>query len=114
MGPHEWEVEDVTAFLCDINLSEYCAAVEANIIDGAVMLELIACDGLAELGIVSKIHQSRIKVHIKTPSISKIAAGTRTDRPAPAAAKWDEAWSQGTKVSLSSRAQATRRHLGHK
>jgi hypothetical protein len=62
MGPQDWEVEDVTAFLCSINLPEYCAAVAANIIDGAVMLELIACDGLSELGIASKIHQSRIKV----------------------------------------------------
>ena len=48
------------AFLADLRLEEYVAGVAENEVDGHTLLELVAVDGLSELG-VTKLHAIRIK-----------------------------------------------------
>ena len=48
------------AFLADLRLEEYVAGVAENEVDGHTLLELVAVDGLSDLG-VTKLHAIRIK-----------------------------------------------------
>jgi hypothetical protein len=57
----EWSVGDVCAFFTDQKLGEYNAAIAENEVDGRMLQDLQAEDGLGELGIKSKIHLLRIK-----------------------------------------------------
>ena len=55
-----WTVADVAAFLADLRLEEYVAGVAENEVDGHTLLELVAVDGLSDLGVM-KLHAIRIK-----------------------------------------------------
>ena len=57
----EWSVGDVCTFFTDQKLGEYNAAIAKNEVDGRMLQDLQAADGLGELGIKSKIHLLRIK-----------------------------------------------------
>ena len=57
----EWSVGDVCAFFTDLKLGEYNAAIVENEVNGRMLQDLQAADGLGELGIKSKIHLLRIK-----------------------------------------------------
>ncbi len=57
----EWSVGDVCAFFTDLKLGEYDAAIVENEVNGRMLQDLQAADGLGELGIKSKIHLLRIK-----------------------------------------------------
>ncbi len=57
----EWSVGDVCAFFTEQKLGEYNAAIAENEVDGRMLQDLLAEDGLGELGIKSKIHLLRIK-----------------------------------------------------
>jgi hypothetical protein len=57
----EWSVGDVCAFFTDQKLGEYNAAIAENEVDGRMLQDLLAEDGIGELGIKSKIHLLRIK-----------------------------------------------------
>ena len=50
----------MAAFLADLRLEEYVAGVAENEVDGHTLLELVAVDGLSDLG-VTKLHAIRIK-----------------------------------------------------
>ena len=50
----------MAAFLADLRLDEYVAGVAENEVDGHTLLELVAVDGLSDLG-VTKLHAIRIK-----------------------------------------------------
>ena len=57
----EWSVGDVCAFFTDLKLGEYSAAIVENEVNGRMLQDLQAADGLGELGIKSKVHLLRIK-----------------------------------------------------
>jgi hypothetical protein len=57
----EWSVADVQAFFCALELGEYNAAIKKEKVDGRMLQDLLAEDGLGELGIKSKVHLLRIK-----------------------------------------------------
>ena len=64
----EWSVGDVCAFFTDQKLGEYNAAIAENEVDGRMLQDLLAEDGLGELGIKSKIHLLRIKRGLENAS----------------------------------------------
>ncbi len=51
---------DVSAFFTELNLQGYTAAVAENEVDGQTLQELVAADGLSDLG-VTKLHAIQIK-----------------------------------------------------
>ena len=57
----DWAVDDVVAFFTELKLTVHTAAVSEHEIDGRTLQELLAADGLGELGITSKLHVLRIK-----------------------------------------------------
>ena len=57
----EWSVADVQAFFIGLELGEYNAAIKKEKVDGRMLQDLQAADGLGELGIKSKVHLLRIK-----------------------------------------------------
>lgn len=62
--PATWTVEDVAAYLVELGLGEYCEAAQKNQVDGAMLLDLLRVPGdkgLAELGITSLLHVSKIR-----------------------------------------------------
>jgi hypothetical protein len=81
----EWTVADVGAFLADLRLDEYVAGVAENEVDGHTLLELVAVDGLSDLG-VTKLHTIRIK-----RALEKAAKDIARLTCAPAAADGDPA-----------------------
>ena len=56
----DWAVGDVVAFFTELKLAEHTAAVAKHAVDGR-MLQLLAGDGLGELGITSKLDVAKIK-----------------------------------------------------
>ncbi len=50
----------MSAFFTELKLQEYTAAVAENEVDGQTLQELVAADGLSDLG-VTKLHAIRIK-----------------------------------------------------
>jgi hypothetical protein len=56
-----WAVDDVAAFFTSLKLDECNPAVIENEIDGRLLLDLLADDGLADLGIKSKLQTVKIK-----------------------------------------------------
>jgi hypothetical protein len=58
---HEWTIDDVSAFFSAQKLGEYNAAIAENEVDGNMLQELAAQNGLDELGIKSKLHVIRIE-----------------------------------------------------
>jgi len=62
--PSNWSVDDVAAYLKELDLGEYCEAVYKHRVDGPMLLDLFRHPGdagLAELGITSLLHVSRIR-----------------------------------------------------
>ena len=57
----DWAVDDVVALFTELKLTVHTAAVSEHEIDGRTLQELLAADGLGELGITSKLHVLRIK-----------------------------------------------------
>ena len=57
----DWAVDDVVALFTELKLTDHTAAVAEENIDGRTLQELLAADGLGELGITSKLHVLRIK-----------------------------------------------------
>ncbi len=57
----DWAVDDVVAFFTELKLTDHTAAVAKHDVDGRTLQELLAADGLSELGITSKLHVLRIK-----------------------------------------------------
>ncbi len=60
----DWTVGDVSAFLTELKLQGYTAAVAENEVDGQTLEELVAADGLSDLG-VTKLHAIKIKRALK-------------------------------------------------
>jgi hypothetical protein len=54
----------VSAFFTELKLEKYTAAVVENEVDGHMLKELVAADGLSELG-VTKLHAIKIKCALK-------------------------------------------------
>jgi hypothetical protein len=54
----------VSAFFTELKLERYTAAVVENEVDGHLLEELVAADGLSELG-VTKLHAIKIKCALK-------------------------------------------------
>ncbi len=81
----EWTVADVGAFLADLRLDEYVGGVAENEVDGHTLLELVAVDGLSDLG-VTKLHAIRIK-----RALEKAAKDIARLTGAPAATDGDPA-----------------------
>jgi len=67
-GVDAWSVDDVLAFFTDqLRLPQYADAVRANDVNGAMLLEVQGdAEALAELGITSKLHVSKIRSSLKT------------------------------------------------
>jgi hypothetical protein len=56
-----WTVNDVAAFFTSLKLDECKPAIFENEIDGCLLLDLLADDGLADLGITNKVQKAKIK-----------------------------------------------------
>ncbi len=54
----------MSAFFTELKLEKYTAAVVENEVDGHVLEELVAADGLSDLG-VTKLHAIQIKRALK-------------------------------------------------
>lgn len=63
-----WSVEDVVKFFQELKLPiEYTLALEKHEVTGAMMLEVVKDDAaLAELGITSKLHASKLRARLKS------------------------------------------------
>ncbi len=61
LKPTQWTVDELCEFFAARELEVYIAAIKKEKVDGRMLLDLIAEDGLGELGIQSKIHMLRIK-----------------------------------------------------
>ncbi len=64
----EWTVDDVCTFFTELKLGEYTAAITENEVDGRMLQDLLAGDGLGDLGIKSMVHALRIKRGLENPS----------------------------------------------
>ena len=64
----EWTVDDVCTFFTELKLGEYSAAITENEVDGRMLQDLLADDGLGDLGITSKVHALRIKRGLENAS----------------------------------------------
>ena len=71
----DWTVDDVSAFFAELKLEEYTAVVAENAVDGRMLQDLVAEDGLGDLGIKSKVHVLRIKRGLENASADQ-AKGT--------------------------------------
>ena len=71
----EWSVDDVQAFLAVLELDVYTAAIRTEKVDGRMLQDLVAEDGLGDLGIKSKVHVLRIKRGLEKVA-EDLAAGT--------------------------------------
>ena len=60
----DWTVGDVIAFFTELKLQGYTAAAAEYEVDGYTLQELVAADGLSDLG-VTKLHAIRIKRALK-------------------------------------------------
>jgi hypothetical protein len=56
-----WTVDDVAAFFTSLKLDDCTPAIFENEIDGRLLLDLLAEDGLADLGITTKVQKAKIK-----------------------------------------------------
>ncbi len=64
----EWTVDDVCTFFTELKLGEHTAAITENEVDGRMLQDLLAGDGLGDLGITSKVHALRIKRGLENAS----------------------------------------------
>ncbi len=64
----EWSVDDVCTFFTELKLGEYTAAITENEVDGRMLQDLVAGDGLGDLGIKSMVHALRIKRGLENAS----------------------------------------------
>lgn len=64
--PMNWSVNEVSAYVKDLGLSQYCQAVETQQVDGPTFLQLCRKNSLEELGIKSKIHASKLRARLGT------------------------------------------------
>ena len=71
----EWTVDGVCTFFTELKLGEYIAAITENEVDGRMLQDLLADDGLGDLGITSKVHALRIKRGLENASADQ-AKGT--------------------------------------
>jgi hypothetical protein len=76
----EWTTADVIAFLEDLKLDEYNAAVAEHEVDGQMLQDLLVHDALGDLGIVTRLHVLKIKRAVADPDWRMAAR-----RPAQAA-----------------------------
>ncbi len=95
----DWAVDDVVAFFTDLKLTEHTAAAAKHAVDGRMLQELLAADGLGELGITSKLHVLRIKHTLEKadefalapavlapPSVDELCRSTLSAIPGPVGA----------------------------
>ena len=63
-----WSVDDVASFFIeDIKLTQYVSAIREHDVSGAMLLEVEKdAEALAELGVASKLHISKIRSSLKT------------------------------------------------
>ncbi len=64
----EWTVDDVCTFFTELKLGEHTAAITENEVDGRMLQDLLAGDGLGDLGIKSMVHALRIKRGLENAS----------------------------------------------
>ncbi|KAL1515136.1 hypothetical protein AB1Y20_004197 [Prymnesium parvum] len=63
----EWGVEEVVRFFAGLKLPQYSAALREHDVSGAMLLELEKdAEALAELGISSKLHVSKLRSSLRT------------------------------------------------
>ena len=65
---NQWTVDELSAFFAAQELDVHIAAIKREKVDGRMLLDLIAEDGLDELGINSKIHKLRIRRGLEAAS----------------------------------------------
>lgn len=73
--------DDVAGYFRELKLEQYVPAIIENDVTSAMLQDLIAHDGLEELGITSKLHQAKVRSHI-----SSIAPGESNEVPGPSPA----------------------------
>ena len=95
----DWAVGDVVAFFTELKLTDHTAAVAKHDIDGRTLQELLAADGLGELGITSKLHVLRIKHALEkaeelaqAPAVPPPASFGDLRRPPPSAISDSAFW----------------------
>ena len=88
----DWAVGDVVALFTELKLTDHTAAVAKHDVDGRTLQELLAADGLSELGITSKLHVLRIKHALEkaeelaqAPAVPPPASVGDLRRPPPSA-----------------------------
>jgi hypothetical protein len=91
----EWTVDEVCTFFTELKLGEYIAAITENEVDGEMLQDLLAGDGLGDLGIKSMVHALRIKRGLKIADKMKAeaeeAAKKKANEQAAAKIKAEEA-----------------------
>ena len=62
-----WTVSDTVSFFVELNLNQYAPVLEKHEVSGRLLLEIVSDDeALAELGIKSKLHISKIRSSLKS------------------------------------------------
>ena len=64
--------EAVAAYFRELKLEQHVPAIIENDVNEAMLQDLIAHDGLDELGITSKLHQAKIRSHISSMASTEV------------------------------------------